>query len=343
VKRLAVLAVALALALAAAACDGGGPTPCAPGWKTLVDSARLPAPLLSAWGPSADALWLVGGPVGASAGGQALVLRSPLATPPPQPGRSETLWWVWGPDDGSEAWMVGEQGLVLRARGGAYEKLDAGVSTATLYGVWGTGPSDVWIVGGTPGGGTRAENDVIRHWDGQAWSARDAPPAMGAAYFKVWGSGPGALWVVGEGGTAWRRTATGWEDHSLELGTRASVTTVHGCSADEVYAVAGMDLFVWRGSRWDKAAGVTPLSVLNGVACGAAGVLAVGNGGAKLRFDRASGRWLDETLQGPFSSDFHGALVLADGRMLAVGGDFNAPPASKRFGLTALYGCPVPP
>jgi len=57
----------------------------------------------------------------------------------------------------------------------------------------------------------------------------------------------------------------------------------------------------------------------------------------KLRYDRT--RWIDETLQPPYSTDYHAAWIAPDGRLWAGGGNFNAPSSSRRFGTLARY-CP---
>ncbi len=118
--------------------------------------------------------------------------------------------------------MVGEQGLILRWDGSSLTQVVTGTS-ATLYGVWGSSSSDVWIVGGTPNQGSAAPNDLVYHWDGQSLTSTDAPTPKGAAFFKVWGSAPGDLWVSGEGGTLWQRSAAGWTDYSTALATRDSI------------------------------------------------------------------------------------------------------------------------
>src|SRR5262249_51881815 len=160
----------LALAALLAGCASGD---CPPGWKPLFDQTQLTRPVLAGWTNGADT-WLVGGPVGAVALDTVVLRGSGGGWKTLTTRRRRTLWWVWGPSDGSEVWMVGEAGLVLRWRGSGFEVLDAGVSDATLFGVWGTGPDDVWVVGGNSGGGTRLSNDVGRHFGGRAWSGAAA-------------------------------------------------------------------------------------------------------------------------------------------------------------------------
>jgi hypothetical protein len=81
------------------------------------------------------------------------------------------------------------------------------------------------------------------------------------------------------------------------------------------------------------------------VACGADGVLVVGNAGLKLRWERASGPagpWLDERAAEPTGADLHGALIDDAGRTWAVGGNFNAPATTERRGRIGVRGCPRP-
>jgi hypothetical protein len=320
-----------------AAC--GGDT-CPPGWKPLFERAELSRPILSLWGQGRE-VWMVGGPAGA-AGLTTLIEHWDGAAWSERPrAGTETLWWVWGTPDGAEVWMVGERGLVLRARGGAIETLASGTG-ATLYGVWGTSASDVWVVGGTPNAGSAQPNDVVLHYTGAGFETASGPPPKGVAFFKVWGAAADDFWIVGEGGTAWRRTAAGWADHSAELMTRESVTTVHGCAADDVWAVAGANVFHFGGARWGPAEGAQPSSSANGVFCGADGVLVVGNGGLKLRWVRATNAWSDDSLAAPYYADFHAAWIAPGGTEWATGGNYNAPASEPRVGIAAIYGCPVP-
>ncbi len=332
--RAAVLAVLAVLVPLSSACGGG--EACPDGWKEPLGRAELDRPLLSVWGRGEE-VWLVGGGVGASASPPGLVMRfdgdawSRMDT-----ASDRTLWWVWGPDGPGDVWMVGERGLALRWDGASLRPVETG-TTATLFGVWGSGPDDVWLVGGTPGGG--GPDDVVLHWDGQTL-APDAPPARDAAFFKVWGAARDDVWVVGESGTIWHRSRESWEPH--DAGTRDTLTTVHGCGASEVYAVGGQAIHRWDGEAWAAVAGAQVLSTAVGVACGPDAVSVVGNGGLKLRLDRASGRWLDETLQPPFYTDFHATWIAPSGAIWAAGGNYNAPALSPRVGMIGFRGCPVP-
>jgi hypothetical protein len=123
-------------------------------------------------------------------------------------------------------------------------------------------------------------------------------------------------------------------DPSLASGT---LFTVHGCAADEVYAVGGFDLVRWDGRAWDKVE--LPLTnQLNGVSCAGQGDLTlVGFGGAKLRL--VSGAWTDDFAQPPYA-DLHAVWTSPKGARWAVGGDFLSKPApgQGRRGVIARWG-----
>jgi hypothetical protein len=330
-----VLTRTVALALACAGCPGE--EPCAPGWKELLDRTTIGRPLLSIWGRGDD-VFLVGGGVMASPERNGVLLRwDGAAWETRELGRGQTLWWIWGPDGPGDVWMVGDRGLALRWDGVAVSEVQTG-TTATLFGVWGSGPADVWLVGGSPGGGAERPNDLVLRHDGQGFR-RDEPPARGAAFFKVWGSGPDDVWIVGEGGVIWQRTPAGWVSH--DSGTRDSLTTVHGCGPDEVYAVGGQTVLRYDGTSWSQLP-VQPLSTAVGVHCGPDQVLVVGNGGLKMRYVRAADAWLYESLAPPFFADFHAAWIAPSGALWAAGGNFNAPPTAPRVGMIGFHGCPAP-
>jgi hypothetical protein len=316
--------------LLASACGGSD---CPSGWTSPLDRSQLDRPLLAAAGRGDEVLF-VGGGLGLS--GATLRRWDGAAWSVLDPGRAETLWWLWVPPAG-DVWMVGERGLALRWDGATFQPVATGTA-ATIFGVWGAAPDDVWLVGGSPGGGTGKPNDVVLHWTGSSF-APDPPPARGTAFFKVWGAAADDVWVVGELGALWRRTASGWR--SYDVGTSASLTTVHGCGASDVWAVGGQAVYHWDGAGWSPAA-VTPLATAAGVHCGKDEVLVVGNGGMKLRYVRAQDRWIDDTFADPFYSDFHGAYIAPSGSLWAVGGNYNGPPNAPRMGMIGFLGCPAP-
>ncbi|MDF2696845.1 MAG: hypothetical protein K0S65_5228 [Labilithrix sp.] len=64
-----------------------------------------------------------------------------------------------------------------------------------LSAVWGSGPSDVWVVG--------AAGSVL-HWDGSAWATASAGTTQ--SLYAVWGSGPNDVWAVSTPGAIFHTT-----------------------------------------------------------------------------------------------------------------------------------------
>ena len=104
-----------------------------------------------------------------------------------------------------------------------------------LYGTWGSGPNDVWIVG---------SNMITIHWDGQQLTqVRFGAPTdsinIDHALYAVWGAGPNDVFAVGEYGAAKRWNGTAWTAlpavpinwYSVEL------RGVTGRSASDVWAI----------------------------------------------------------------------------------------------------------
>lgn len=321
---------------------GCGDDACTPEWTTVVSGeTAIDRSVLSVWGAGPDTVYVAGGPLGV-AGREGLIAHFDGARWVKIPtGRPETLWWVWGAAR-EDVWAVGEGGLILRWNGAALSQVPSGTTT-TLWGVFGASPDDVWIVGGGPGAEGGLEDDVVLRWNGQTLERDTTVPQRGVALYKVWGASADDVWVVGEAGTILRWRNGTWQDFTDADLTFYNVFTVHGCAADEVYAVGGPRVLGFDGTTWRELdVGVAGFSA-NGVSCGADAVLVVGNGGLKLRFDRASMAWIDEQFVDPWDTDFHGALVNTDGSMWAVGGDFLAPASPDRQGVIGYRGCEPPP
>jgi len=67
-----------------------------------------------------------------------------------------------------------------------------------IYGLWGSGPKDVWAVGVSYPDNLFADSGIVFHYDGSSWKRW---PSFGASQLDgVWGSGPNDVWAIGFNG-----------------------------------------------------------------------------------------------------------------------------------------------
>jgi hypothetical protein len=307
-------------------------TPAAPEWRTVLEG--LDGSLLAIWGTSSKDVWSVGGSLGN--GFESLVIRfdgTKWRRVKPAAARTETYWWVHGTGP-NDVWLVGEQGRITHWDGASFRE-DASGTTATLFGVMAFAANDVWAVGGTPESATGA-NDVVLHFDGAAWKEEGLPEKNGRAMFKVWGSSANDIYVVGEAGTVWHRSNGAFVREAQGVAMNR-LTTVHGCSADQVIAVGGRELLTSSGKGDWKRSDMLLVNDLNGVACTGNKAVIVGGGSLKLRL--VDGNWVSDFGSPPLV-DLHGAWVDETGAMWGAGGQFaaSAKAGITRNGTVARYG-----
>ncbi len=331
--RLGVLAASLSVACSGTPTKTPGP----PAWHVVL--ANQPPTLLSVWGAAADDVLAVGGPLG-NGSPSAVLHYDGNAWTDLRPGGTETFWWAHGTSR-TDAWIVGEKGRILHWDGQTVTEGASRPTSATLFGVWAAAPDDAWAVGGTPGGGSSAPNDVVLHYDGTSWTASPPPQALGRAFFKVWGSARDDLYVVGEAGTVWHRKGAVWALESSPPIATGTLLTVNGCGPGEVYAVGGRDVLRSDGRTWTRV-DVQLDNDVNGVSCAAPGqVVLVGSAGLKERL--VAGQWQDDFALEPHT-DLHGAWADPTGAYWAAGGDFSSGPraGASRGGTLVYYGVVAP-
>jgi hypothetical protein len=142
-----------------------------------------------------------------------------------------TQWnGVWAASD-NEAWAVGEAGLTYHYLNGTWSLVPSNTN-ASLYGIYGFAPDDVWAAG-FHGQGI--------HRNGTAWTpvtvsngGRSIRTLWGADFMHVWAGGSGASFAE----TAYFNGST-WKFHfTLAAGT---ITGIWGTAADDVWFVAAVD------------------------------------------------------------------------------------------------------
>ncbi|MEO0603271.1 MAG: hypothetical protein AAF211_17665, partial [Myxococcota bacterium] len=112
------------------------------------------------------------------------------------------------------------------------EAFEVGDETA-LSGVWGSGPDDVYMVGGDE---TRG---AVYHFDGTDW-VEDDTIATEDLLVWVFGFGADDVWIVGETGTVLRGSVGDWSP--VDVGTAEPLWGVWGAAPDDLWIVGGSPL-----------------------------------------------------------------------------------------------------
>ena len=186
------------------------------------------------------------------------------------------FWGIWGssPED---MWAVGAKILlpgpedadpvgdvVLRYDGTSWTQvdvpplLDNPTQTGSLFKVWGSGPADVWVVGGST---------TFYHWDGSTWTAHETP-AMSGPFFTVAGRSADDVWAIG--GLAlpellhWDGST--WESVEMPEWAPPNMPGLWTAPGESVY-VAGMAGYTARldpDGNWEEGDQFTP-QMLHGI------------------------------------------------------------------------------
>ncbi len=190
-------------------------------------------------------------------------------------------------------------------------------------GVWGTGPDDVWIVGGDADGG------ATRHYDGSAWSDVPVPSGTGLLVW-VYGFASDDVYAVGRAGALVHWDGAAWA--ALESGTDRDLWGVWGASSTDLWLVGGEVTGTWPLSlHWDGAAATeVPIEADQNLHGGVAlfkvwgigdDTWAVGDLGLVLRWDGT--RWNENFGGEKANDDFVSLWGEAADDVVAVGGRGN--------------------
>lgn len=111
-------------------------------------------------------------------------------------------------------------------------------SGATIYGIYGASPNQVWAVGD---GGT------ILLWNGVLWANYDSPVLENL--HGIWGSGKDDIWAVGNNATILHWDGLEWRKVPQPFPN--ALAAVHGSSAHRAVAVGTQGMYVeWDGGEW---------------------------------------------------------------------------------------------
>lgn len=114
-------------------------------------------------------------------------------------------------------------------KGEGWEVAFPATEVGAQSGVWGSGPEDVYVVGGFPGQG------IVHHFDGSAWTEVSIPEVPLLVW--VFGFGPDDVWTVGEGGGVLHFSGGSWEQ--VDVGTTEDLWGVWGSGPQDLWMVGG--------------------------------------------------------------------------------------------------------
>ncbi|MCZ7686179.1 MAG: hypothetical protein M5U28_48430 [Sandaracinaceae bacterium] len=200
--------------------------------------------LIGVWGTARDDLYACSSTDVFHYDGASWTALGPIGLPFPSDGwaAARDAVWVAGARCDTDCTAGDPRGSVFRFDGTSWAEVTS--ADATLRAVWGTGPSDVLVVG---------DAGTIQRFDGTDWL--DMASGTTADLFDVWASGPNDVWAIGDA-VLLHYDGTGWSPVDVgEPIPPASVTTparVHGRSASDVVVLAGGGSMIRRfdGAGW---------------------------------------------------------------------------------------------
>lgn len=333
--RWSALLAATALSFAALGCsDESSPSGTGDGPTWAVSQEDLPGALLSIWGTSASDVWVVGGDARDGSGPLALHYDGSKWNRVVTGETQGDLWWVFG-FPGGPIFMGGAGGVILRYEDGGFTRMTTpGVDT--VFGIWGSSPTDMWAVGGSFG----SSGFAWRLTGGDTWEAESSLPAevaSSASIWKVFGRSANDVWLVGSNGVSfyWDGTALSQK----QTGVGSSLFTVHG-NADRFVAVGGQVSGIIvedAGSGWQSVTDTAEYGVV-GVMLGAGDSgYAVGQYGTV--YARSAAGWALEETGLAIQQDLHGVWLDPDGGVWVAGGQTASFPLTD--GVLVHKGDPI--
>ena len=132
---------------------------------------------------------------------------------------------------------VEAENFIFNYNGSSWTSTSNG-TTEYLRGVWGSGFSDIFTVGGS---------GTILHYDGSNWTAMDSGTTMDLR--AVWGSSSSDVYVVGVSGTILHYNGSEWT--SMESGTTESLRGIWGSGSTDVFVVGDENTILhYNGIDW---------------------------------------------------------------------------------------------
>lgn len=209
----------------------------------------------------------------------------------------------------SDVWLVGGKGRILHWNGLTLAPREAGTGK-DLFAVWGRSSSDVYFAG----------DAVVLHWDGHALADVTPKSPAGAVYRSVHASPDGSTLVVaGDKGVVQRRNSDGtWKEEAT--GSSLDIQSIAATDTGIVWAVGtqGQALKLSGGSWSATAMPKASAKTLRAVTAGPTGRLfAAGDAGYLAVTDQ--GTWTATLANDEQNRDLHALWAPTDDEAWAIG------------------------
>jgi len=219
-----------------------------------------------------------------------------------------------------------EVGQIAIWNGTAWSQETPLASPMVYNGVWGSGPSDVYVVG---------QSATVLRYNGSTWNVEFENPALPNASLAVWGDGTGRIYASSQYGDTYGRIGNYWM--SLQTSTGQHLNAIAGNAAGAIYAVGdGGTVLEYQGRAWSGAGtgmGVTNLRSLWGLS---ADDLWAAGGNKALHFDGT--QWMPSDIGGG-TTQIRSISGFTSSSIYAVGNQVE----SYYWNGTLWNALPVPP
>lgn len=167
------------------------------------------------------------------------------------------------------SYAVGLAGTILRRTGTSWSK-ETSNTTVDLFGVWGSGPTDLWAVG--------AQGTVVRG-NGSTWTAGSDAVLNNSTLAAVAGVGAGGpVYAINQSNKVFRYS-TGWSEALMRPGAVFTGLSVIGGQPMVVGGENGGAVYRFDGTNWQTDVSGAPLTFFGVAGTSSADLWAVGDGG----------------------------------------------------------------
>jgi len=198
---------------------------------------------------------------------------------------TEDLRAVWGSSK-NDVFAAGNAGVIQHYDGTTWTTMDSGMSDDQIFGIWGTGPDNVYAV-------TRYSSAIL-HYDGDNWStdfiAGESFPSLRAISV----TGPNNIFAGGDSGKMIHYDGTEWKEQNTGFTDR--VFGLYCAAEDDVFAATEWGkIYRYDGSVWKLVFNTSNMTKVRGIwGSSANDVYAVGDdttglSGVLVHYDGDSG------------------------------------------------------